>query len=98
MISNGVCEAPKLKAIPKISYKRDLVGVLSSIPLKVLMMNNVRNCHMCNIREIGDLEIREAFGKLCENGVLKNEFKIIEKKGLTHALAFCKLVRLSGSR
>ena len=34
------------------------------------------------------MEIMEAYEKLCENGVLKEEYKIIEKKGLTHALDF----------
>ena len=34
------------------------------------------------------MEIREIYGKLCENGALKEEFKIIEKKGLIHALDF----------
>ena len=40
------------------------------------------------IREIGDMEIREAYDKLCENGILKEEFKIVERKGLTRALDF----------
>ena len=35
---------------------------------------------------IGDLEIRETYAKLCENGVLKDLYMIIEKKGLTSAL------------
>ena len=34
------------------------------------------------------MEIREVYDKLCENGVLKEEYKIIEWKGLTHALDF----------
>ena len=37
---------------------------------------------------IGDLEIPNAFDKLCDNGKLKDEFSIVEKKGLTKALAF----------
>ena len=37
---------------------------------------------------IGDMEIRETYEKLCENRVLKYEFKIVERKGLTRALDF----------
>ena len=80
MINNDVCDAPKFKAITKIAYKGDPVGALSSIPPKVLMMNDVRNFYICNIEEIRDLEIRKTYAKLCSNGVLKDEFKIIEKK------------------
>ena len=34
------------------------------------------------------MEVREAYGKLYDNGVLKEEFKIVERKGLTRALDF----------
>ena len=34
------------------------------------------------------MEIREAYDRLCENGVLKDEYKIVETKGLTCALDF----------
>lgn len=34
------------------------------------------------------MEIRQAYDKLCENGVLKEEFQIFERKGLTRALDF----------
>ena len=37
---------------------------------------------------VGDMELRDAYDRLCENGVLKEEFSIVEKKGLTHALDF----------
>ena len=40
------------------------------------------------------MEIRETFGKLCENGALKDEFKIIERKGLTHALDFPNVFKI----
>lgn len=43
---------------------------------------------MYKIGEVGDMELREAYGKLCDNGVLKEEYKIVKWKGLTHALAF----------
>ena len=49
---------------------------------------------MCKIGEIGDLEIREVFAKLCENGILKDKYKIIKKKGLTCALAFLKVFKV----
>ena len=39
------------------------------------------------------MEINEAYGKLCENGVLREEFKVVEKKGLTHALDFPKVFK-----
>ena len=52
----------------------------------MLMINNVRDCYTYKIGEIGDFKLREAYGKLCENGVLKGKFKITKTKGLTRAL------------
>ena len=52
------------------------------------MIQDVRKCYNCKIGRIGDMEIRESYGKFCENGVLREEFKIVEKKGLTCALDF----------
>ena len=40
------------------------------------------------------MEIREAYNKLCDNGVLKEEFNIFEKKGLTHALEFPTIFKM----
>ena len=34
------------------------------------------------------MEISNAYDKLCDNGKLKDEFSIVEKKGLTKALVF----------
>ncbi|MDF3686420.1 hypothetical protein [Enterobacter hormaechei] len=34
------------------------------------------------------MEIRQAYHKLCVGGVLKEEFKIVERKGLTRVLNF----------
>ena len=34
------------------------------------------------------MEIREAYNKLCVKRRLKEEYNIVEKKGLTHALDF----------
>ena len=58
------------------------------IPPNVITVQDVRKCHNCKIGGIGDLEIREAYNKLCVDDVLKEEFKIIENKGLTCALEF----------
>ena len=55
---------------------------------KVVMVQDVRKCYNCKIGAIGDLEIFNAFDKLCDNGTLKDEFSIVEKKGLTKALVF----------
>lgn len=52
------------------------------------MIQDVKKFYNYKIGSIGDLEIREAYGKLCEDGVLREKFKIVEKKGLTHALDF----------
>ena len=54
----------------------------------VIMVQDVRKCYNYKIVGIGDLEIREAYNKLCVDGVLKEEFKIIENKGLTCVLEF----------
>lgn len=48
---------------------------------------------MCKIRNIGDFEIRESYTKLCANEVLKDEFKIVKAKDLTHALEFLNVFR-----
>ena len=34
------------------------------------------------------MEMRQSYDRLCDNGVLKEEFNIVETKGLTHALDF----------
>ena len=73
-----MCEPSKFHAIPEIAYKGEPSGPLSSIPPKVLVVHNVRCCYMCRIGELGDLEIKESFGKLCDSGILKEEFEIIE--------------------
>ena len=52
------------------------------------MVQDVRRYYKCKIGAIGDMEIRDAYDRLCENGVLKDEYKIVETKGLTRALEF----------
>lgn len=70
LVSNEV-EQPMFKAIPDISYKKDPSGALSMIPPNVLMVQDVWKCYNSKIGSIGDMEIREEYGKLCDNGVLK---------------------------
>ena len=63
------------------------------IPLQILMIQDFRNCYTCKIVSIGDMEIRETYEKLCESGESKEEFKIVKKKGSTHALSFPKIFK-----
>ena len=69
-------------------YKNDPTGTLSMIPSKVVMIHDVRKCYKCKVKGVSDMELREAYEKLCDNGVLKEEYNIFEKKGLTQALDF----------
>ena len=85
LISNEI-KQPNFRVILDITYKQDPSGVLSMIPPQVLMIQDVRCCYTCKVGSIGDMEIRETYGKLCKNGVLKDEFKIVDRKGLTRAL------------
>ena len=58
------------------------------------MIQNVRCCYTCKVGRIGDMEIKVSFGKLCVDGVLKEENKIIERKGLTHCLYFPNVFKM----
>ena len=40
------------------------------------------------------MDIRETYNKICDNGVLKEELNIVEKKGLIHALDFPKVFKM----
>ena len=44
------------------------------------------------------MEIREAYEKLCENEIFKEEYKIVEMKGLTHALDFPTVFKIEWIR
>ena len=88
LIRNEACEPPKFKAILEIAYKANPNGALSQIHLNILMINDVRDFYMCKIGKVVNYEIREAYAKLCENGVLRDEFKITKMKKLTHSLSF----------
>ena len=87
LVSNEV-KQPEFKPIPVVAYKNDPAGALSVIPDKVVMVQDIRKCYNCKIGAIGDLEIFNAFDKLCDKGILKDEFLVVEKKGLTNALVF----------
>ena len=86
-MSNEV-KQPNFWSISKVAYRNDPARALSVISPKVFMVQDIRRCYNCKVGAIGDMEIREAYEKLCVNGVLKEEYQIIEKKGLTGALDF----------
>ena len=62
------------------------------------MVQDVHKCYNCKVGGIGDMEIREAYNKLCNNGVLKEEYNIVEKKGLTCALDFPTVFKMEWIR
>ena len=84
---------PNFRPIPDVAYKNDPTRALSMIPPKVVMVQDVRRCYNCKNGVIGDMEIWEAYKKLCENGVLKEEFQIVEKKGLNSGIDFPTIFR-----
>ena len=73
-------------AILEITYKDDLACALSMIPLQVIMIHDVRRCYNYKLVSLGDLEIQEAYNRLCVYEKLKEEYQIVKKKGLTRAL------------
>ena len=58
------------------------------------MIQDVRCCYTCKVASIGDMDIRETYGKLCENRALKYELNIIERKGMTDALYFLNVFKI----
>ena len=56
------------------------------IPPQVIMIQDVRRCYNYKIASLGDLEIQEAYNRLCVDEKLKEEYQIVKKKGLTRAL------------
>ena len=92
LVSNQV-KQPDFFPILEVSYKNDPVSALSIIPPKVVIVQDVKRCYNYKIGAIGDMEIRESFDKLCVNRVLKDEYKIVETKGLTHALEFSTIFK-----
>ena len=67
---NNEVKQPEFKPIPKVAYKNDSIGALFVIPDKVVMVQDMRKCYNCKIGAIGDLEIYNAFDKLCDEGIL----------------------------
>ena len=92
LVSNEV-KKPEFKPIPEVAYKNDPAGALSTIPDKFFMVQDICKCYNCKTGAIGDLEIANAYEKLCIDGKLKDEFVIVEKKTLTKALAFPTVVQ-----
>ena len=72
-MSNKV-KQPIFFPILEVACKNDLAGALSIIPPKIFMVQDIRRCCNWNIGAIVDMEMREAYEKLCENGVLKEEY------------------------
>ena len=97
LVSNEVKKL-EFKHILEVAYKNDLVGALFIIPNKLMMVEDVQKCYNCKIGAIGDLEIANAFEKLCVDGKLKDEFIIVEKKTLTKALAFPTIFKIEWIR
>ena len=87
-LANKKVKQLEFKPIPEVTYKNDPTGALSIILAKVVMVQDVKKCYNCKVGTIGDLEIFHAFDKLCDNGILKEKFSVIEKKGLMNALVF----------
>ena len=85
LVSNEV-KQPEFRPIPKVAYKNDPAGALSMISNKVVMVQDVRKCYNCKIGAIGDLEITNAYDKLCDNGKLKDEFSIVSFLSLLSVL------------
>lgn len=94
LLRNEVCKPQKFQAILESAIKGDLTGALSSILENILMKNNIRSCYTCKIGEIGDYEIREAYDRLQNNGVLKPEHQKVAEKGLVHALYFSQYFKV----
>ena len=85
LVSNEV-KQPDFWAIPKVAYKDDPTSALSMIMPKVVMIQDVWKCYNYKVGSIGDLELKEAYDRLCTNGKLKDEYQIVERKRLTHPL------------
>ena len=77
-------KAPNFKLVPTVAENLDLSKAQSQIPLKVLLINDIRTHFKCSIQKIGTLEMDATLGELSVDGVLKLEHKHLEDKGLTH--------------
>ena len=85
MLVRGVeWKSPNFKLLSVIAETLNLNGVQSQIPPKVLLINITQTHFKCAIQEITTLEMDDALGELCVNGILKPEHKHLEENGLTH--------------
>lgn len=89
LVKSETFPPPNYHAIPKIYMKGDSMDVLSLISPKFIMIHDVWSFYIYKIGEVGDYEIHVTYQKLC-NGVLKDKFKIIERKWLTSTLDFLR--------
>ena len=94
LMKSDACPQQIFCAIQKIAMKGDSMGVLSSIPPNGIMIHNVRSCYMCKIGEVGNYKISESYENVCLKGILKDEFKVFERKGLNCAIDFPKNFRI----
>lgn len=62
------------------------MGEHSTIPPKVLLINDNISFYHCTIQELRTFKMNKAYNALCDNGVLKPEYRHLEITGLTHAL------------
>ena len=97
LVSNEV-KKHIFEPISNISYKKDPSGALSMIPPNILMVQDVIKCYNYKIGSVVDIEIRKEYERLCENDVIKEEYKIVEKKGLTQALDFLNVFKIEWIR
>lgn len=94
IIRNDQESSPNFRNLVNIETPIDDIGELPSIPPRVLTIQDIRSWYQCKIGEIKYYEIRETYDKLCIDGVLKDEFKIIADKGRTRPLGFPKVFKI----
>ena len=70
LVSNEVKQLD-FRAIPEIAYKDDPACALSMIPPQVIMIQDVRRCYNYKLASLGDLEIQQAYNRLCVDQKLK---------------------------
>ena len=97
LVSNEVKQLD-FRPILEVSYKNNSTSAQSIIFPKVMMVQDVRKCYNCKVGAIENMEIHQAYDKMCENGVLKEVFQIVERKGLTRALVFLAVFKIKWIR
>ena len=91
IVRNDQCPPPKFIGYTDIKMTQDAPSDLSPIPPRVFIVHVVRSCNMCKVTEIGDYEMWASYDKLCDNGNLKDENKII---AINCALALMKVFKV----